>query len=59
MSYMVDKAPAEDPLLLAGNRQFEPTKAVPNFTQSQGAFKTYSTTKPKIASWEPVAAQRS
>jgi hypothetical protein len=40
---MVDKPPSEDPLLVAGKRQFEPTKALPNFTQSQGAFRTYST----------------
>ncbi|KAK7420210.1 hypothetical protein QQX98_002863 [Neonectria punicea] len=58
ISYSLDKPPSEDPLLLAGTRHFEPTKAIPNYTQTRGAFKTYSTTKPKIKAWEPVAAER-
>jgi NADH dehydrogenase (ubiquinone) 1 alpha subcomplex subunit 12 len=29
-----------------------------NLTGTRGAFKTYSTTKPKIAGWEPKIAQR-
>ncbi|CAG7560018.1 unnamed protein product [Fusarium equiseti] len=58
MSYAVDKPPTEDPLLQAGKRAFEPTRALANFTQSQGAFKTYNTAKSKIHAWEPVAAPR-
>lgn len=43
MSYSVDKPPTQDPLLNAGTRAFEPSRAVPNFTQTKGAFKTYNT----------------
>ncbi|KJZ71283.1 hypothetical protein HIM_09356 [Hirsutella minnesotensis 3608] len=58
MSYMVDKPPSQDALLQPGTRPFEKPHAIPNYTMSRGAFKTYNTTKPKIAAWEPVAAQR-
>jgi hypothetical protein len=58
MSYSVDKPPTQDPLLNAGTRAFEPSQALPNFTQTRGAFKTYNTAKPKLAAWEPVAAPR-
>lgn len=43
MSYMVDKPPSQDPLMLAGSRKFEPKAAMPNYTMSRAAFKTYST----------------
>lgn len=43
ISYSVDKPPTEDPLLQAGVRAFEPSRALPNFTQTRGAFKTYNT----------------
>ena len=59
ISYLVDKPPNQDALIQAGTRAFEPAKPVPNFTMTRGAFKTYSTTKSKIAAWEPVAAPRS
>ena len=74
ISYGVDKPPTEDALLKPGTRHFEPTKAIPNYTQSRGAFKTYNTcvrcesmgggmltfprAKSKITAWEPVAAPR-
>ncbi|KAF5590085.1 nadh-ubiquinone oxidoreductase subunit [Fusarium pseudocircinatum] len=58
ISYSVDKPPTEDPLLQAGVRAFEPSRALPNFTQTRGAFKTYNTSKSKISAWEPVAAPR-
>ncbi|KAJ9417719.1 NADH-ubiquinone oxidoreductase [Fusarium oxysporum] len=58
ISYSVDKPPTEDPLLQAGVRAFEPSRAIPNFTQTRGAFKTYNTSKSKISAWEPVAAPR-
>lgn len=73
MSYSVDKPPTQDPLLNAGTRAFEPSRAIPNFTQTKGAFKTYNTyvhrsrgetmltvysAKPKMATWQPVAAPR-
>ncbi|CAG9995954.1 unnamed protein product [Clonostachys byssicola] len=59
ISYSVDVPPTEDALIKTGTRHFEPTKAIPNYTQTRGAFKTYNTVKPKIAAWEPVAAPRS
>jgi len=59
MSYMVDKPPPEDKLLQVGVRSWELEKPRPNMTLSRGAFKTYSTVKPKYAAWEPVAKPRS
>lgn len=53
MSYMVDKAPAEDPILKTGVRPWELKEHRPNFTQSRAAFKTYSTVLPKITAWNP------
>ncbi|KAF4120625.1 NADH ubiquinone oxidoreductase subunit NDUFA12 [Geosmithia morbida] len=58
ISYMVDKPPGQDALMTPGTRHFEPSFPKPNYTQTRGAFKTYSTTKPKFTTWEPVAAQR-
>ncbi|KAK0099915.1 NADH dehydrogenase 1 alpha subcomplex subunit 12 ndufa12/DAP13 [Cadophora gregata] len=58
ISYMVDKPPTEDPILKTGVRPWELPEHRPNFTQTRGAFKTYSTTKPKLNAWTPVAAQR-
>jgi NADH:ubiquinone oxidoreductase subunit len=43
MSYVVDKPPTEDPLLQTGTRVFEPVKPIPSYTQTRGAWKTYST----------------
>jgi hypothetical protein len=59
MSYIIDTPPGKDPLTQAGTRAFEPVVPKPNFTMTRGAFKTYSTTKPKLAAWQPVAAPRS
>ncbi|KAF7561017.1 hypothetical protein G7046_g3122 [Stylonectria norvegica] len=58
ISYSVDKPPTEDPLMQAGTRHFEPKFPKHNYTMSRGAFKTYNTTKPKLSTWEPVAAPR-
>ncbi|KHN98404.1 NADH:ubiquinone oxidoreductase, 17.2kDa subunit [Metarhizium album ARSEF 1941] len=58
ISYAVDKPPTEDKLMATGLRKFEKPHPIPNYTQTRGAFKTYSTTKPKISAWEPVAVQR-
>ncbi|KAH8171184.1 NADH ubiquinone oxidoreductase subunit NDUFA12 domain-containing protein [Sarocladium implicatum] len=58
MSYALDKAPPSDPLIQTGTRAFEPRIPAPNRTATAGAFKTYSTTKSKIAAWEPIAAPR-
>lgn len=43
ISYSLDTPPTEDALIKAGTRHFEPTKAIPNYTQTRGAFKTYNT----------------
>ncbi|OHW94658.1 NADH-ubiquinone oxidoreductase subunit [Colletotrichum incanum] len=58
LAYMVDKAPTEDALLQTKTRKWEVPHVLPNFTATPGAFKTYSTTKPKIRSWEPKAIER-
>jgi NADH:ubiquinone oxidoreductase subunit len=43
MSYLVDTAPSSDPLLALGKRVWETEKPIPNFTQSRGAYRPYST----------------
>jgi len=58
MSYMVDKPPTEDALLQQGQRNWELTEHRPNLTMTRGAYKTYSTTKPKITPWIPEAKVR-
>ncbi|KAI1321377.1 NADH ubiquinone oxidoreductase subunit NDUFA12-domain-containing protein [Xylariaceae sp. FL0255] len=60
ISYAVDKPPTEDPLLQYKRKAWEDAdpKTIPNYTQTRGAFKTYSTTKSKITAWEPIAAAR-
>jgi len=60
MSHNLDKPPSQDPSVAYQRREWETSDAppTPNFTQSRGAYKPYSTVKPKIASWEPVAMSR-
>jgi len=58
MSYLVDKPPTEDKLLEVGRRVWELPHPTPNFTQGRGAYKPYSTTKPKYSAWDPVAKPR-
>ena len=43
ISYVVDKPPTKDPILLAGTRHYESSLPKPNYTMSRGAFKTYNT----------------
>jgi NADH:ubiquinone oxidoreductase subunit len=43
ISYSLDKPPTEDALIAVGLRKFEKPYATPNYTQTRGAFKTYST----------------
>jgi len=57
ISYAVDTPPNQDPLYNRGTQKF-PVKNTPNQTAGPGAFKTYNTVKPKVQSWEPVAAPR-
>ncbi|KAJ2901944.1 hypothetical protein MKZ38_001245 [Zalerion maritima] len=58
ISYVVDKAPTEDKLLETKLRRWETPTVIPNLTFSRGAYKPYSTTKPKLSAWEPRAAPR-
>ena len=59
LAYSIDTPPQNDPLTVTANaRAWAAPEHRPNFTATRGAFKTYSTTKPKINSWEPVAAPR-
>ncbi|KAI1772958.1 NDUFA12-domain-containing protein [Hypoxylon cercidicola] len=60
MSYAVDKAPSQDPLLAYSRRSWEDTdaKTIPNYTLTRGAYKPYSTSKSKITMWEPTAVER-
>ncbi|KND86688.1 putative NADH dehydrogenase [ubiquinone] 1 alpha subcomplex subunit 12 [Tolypocladium ophioglossoides CBS 100239] len=44
ISYSVDQPPTQDPLMVTGTRLFEKPHPQPNYTQTRGAFKTYSTT---------------
>ncbi|WWC90765.1 uncharacterized protein L201_005702 [Kwoniella dendrophila CBS 6074] len=50
-------APTEDPIVKAVS---PPWKAnyVENMTGTRGAYKTYSTTAPKIRAWDPVVKPR-
>lgn len=43
MSYMVDKAPTEDPILRRQVRVWEPKEHRPVLTWSRSAYKPYST----------------
>ncbi|GAB7343651.1 hypothetical protein MBLNU457_1643t1 [Dothideomycetes sp. NU457] len=58
MSYMVDKAPTEDPILRRQVRVWEPKEHRPVLTWSRSGYKPYSTVKNKFAAWQPVAAPR-
>ncbi|KAI9329256.1 NADH ubiquinone oxidoreductase subunit NDUFA12-domain-containing protein [Obelidium mucronatum] len=49
LSRFTDDIPSEKTI----PKPFYTTTSVENFTGSSGAFKTYSTVKPKISAWEP------
>ncbi|KAM7204738.1 putative nadh-ubiquinone oxidoreductase [Naviculisporaceae sp. PSN 640] len=57
ISYGTDTIPTQD-LIGQVPRSWASTKAIPNYTATRGAYKTYSTTKHKISAWEPFAAPR-
>ncbi|KAM7185538.1 NDUFA12 domain containing protein [Rhypophila sp. PSN 637] len=57
ISYGTDTIPTQDPSVQI-NRPWANTKAMPNYTATRGAFKTYNTVKHKISAWEPIAAPR-
>ncbi|KAK1927092.1 putative cell viability protein [Papiliotrema laurentii] len=50
-------APPNDPIMQASSPPWK-TPYVENLTGTRGRYMTYSTTAPKIGSWEPVVAQR-
>ncbi|KAI1918681.1 hypothetical protein LOZ53_003320 [Ophidiomyces ophidiicola] len=58
LAYMVNKPPMEDKILQTGLRAWETPEHRPNPTFSRAAYKPYSTTKPKVSAWDPVARQR-
>lgn len=59
LAYGIDKPPNQDPLMAkADSRSWVKLEHTPNYTATRGAFKTYSTTKPKLSAWEPIAAPR-
>ncbi|KAL1840062.1 hypothetical protein VTJ49DRAFT_838 [Mycothermus thermophilus] len=59
ISYAVDTPPNQDPLMATADaRPWAPKGHIPNRTFTRGAYKPYNTTKPKIESWQPVAAPR-
>jgi len=58
LAYMVDKPPRAEPVLKHEIRPWEKSEHIPNLTFTPGAYKPYSTTKPKVDSWEPVARPR-
>jgi NADH:ubiquinone oxidoreductase subunit len=43
MSYMVDKSPAQDPILQSQVRAWEPKEHRPTLTWSRSGYKPYST----------------
>ncbi|KAI5208636.1 NDUFA12-domain-containing protein [Aureobasidium subglaciale] len=58
MSYMVDKAPSQDPLLQRQVRPWEPAEHRPCLTWSRSAYRPFNTVKNKYQPWTPVAAAR-
>ncbi|EOO00914.1 putative nadh-ubiquinone oxidoreductase subunit protein [Phaeoacremonium minimum UCRPA7] len=57
ISYGIDTPPTQDPLSKTARSWAKPYH-IPNYTQSRGAYKPYSTTQPKVKTWQPVAAAR-
>ncbi|KAK5656697.1 hypothetical protein OQA88_4243 [Cercophora sp. LCS_1] len=57
ISYAIDAPPTKESLAVA-SRPWASPNPLPNRTFGPGAFKTYNTTKPKIKSWQPIAASR-
>ncbi|OJJ48869.1 hypothetical protein ASPZODRAFT_61016 [Penicilliopsis zonata CBS 506.65] len=58
ISYMIDAPPTADKILQTGIRKWELPEHRPNQTLSRAAYKPYSTVRPKVSAWTPVAAQR-
>ncbi|KAG0149868.1 hypothetical protein CROQUDRAFT_653166 [Cronartium quercuum f. sp. fusiforme G11] len=58
LSHIRKDPPHLDPVVQASRQPWQ-TPHVENLTGTRGAFKTYSTTSPKIRSWIPETAERS
>ncbi|CAK7200979.1 hypothetical protein SEUCBS139899_003679 [Sporothrix eucalyptigena] len=59
LAYAVDTPPQNDPLTATANaRAWASSEHHPNYTGTRSAYKPYSTTKPKINAWQPMAAPR-
>jgi len=58
ISYLVDKPPSEDKIMAVGVRPWESKEPKINLTGTRGAYRPYSTTKPKYSAWDPVAKPR-
>lgn len=57
LSHIRKDPPHLDPVVQASRQPWQ-TPHVENLTGTRGAFKTYSTTGPKITSWIPETAER-
>ncbi|KAK2742311.1 hypothetical protein FQN57_005399 [Myotisia sp. PD_48] len=58
LAYMVEKPPTQDPILQTAVRPWEIKEHLPNPTMSRAAYRPYSTVKPKISAWDPIAVPR-
>jgi len=57
LSHIREKAPPDDEIMQSMKQTWQGPH-FENLTGTRGAFKTYSTTKPKVFGWEPQVAQR-
>ncbi|CAH7668260.1 NADH ubiquinone oxidoreductase subunit NDUFA12-domain-containing protein [Phakopsora pachyrhizi] len=57
MSHVRKDPPTEDPVIQECRQPWQ-IPHVENLTGTRAAFKTYSTTAPKIKTWEPEVAER-
>ncbi|BGP48526.1 hypothetical protein JCM10450v2_004402 [Rhodotorula kratochvilovae] len=49
--------PTEDPVMIASAQRWQ-IPHTENLTGTRGGYKSYNTTKPKYAAWEPKVAER-
>ncbi|GAA6001414.1 complex I NDUFA12 subunit family protein [Rhodotorula paludigena] len=57
LTHMRHDPPNRDPVMIASKQKWQ-IPHYENLTGTRGAFKTYSTTKAKVAGWEPKVAER-
>ncbi|KAF7507257.1 hypothetical protein GJ744_010815 [Endocarpon pusillum] len=58
ISYMVEQPPGKDEILQTGIREWEPKEHRMTATMTRAAYRPYSTVKPKLSAWHPVARAR-